>query len=214
MKGIKGLTLGTAVAAFLVVGGLMLASQVFAATGTAQISDGSAAPGGSDTVELSALDVTDPGLGAWTIDIFYDPDVITPVDCSATQGGVCNVDFPGDAVRITGAVAVGLEGDTSLGTIEFECADAEGESPLEVSLFTFADGTLGGPQDIDATTVDGTFTCAEAGPTATEAPQLPSTGVAGGDDNGSMAWIIAALAGLGLASMAAYGALRLRENRA
>lgn len=213
MKGIKGLTLGTAVAAFLVVGGLMLASQVFAASGTAQVSDGAAAPGGSDTVELSALDVTDPGLGAWTIDIFYDPDVISAVDCSAAQGGVCNENFADDAVRITGAVATGLEGDTTLGTITFECADAEGESPLEVSLFTFADGTLGGPQTIDATTVDGTFTCGTEA-TPTEQPGLPSSGIASNDSNDSLAWIIAALAGLGLASMAAYGALRLRENRA
>lgn len=214
MKGIKGLALGTAVAAFVAVGGLMFASQVFAATGTVQVTDGSAAPGGSDTVELSALDVTAPGVGAWTIDIFYDPDVISAVACTAAQGGVCNAEFTDEAVRITGAVAVGIEGDSSLGTVTFECADAEGESPLEVSLFTFADGTLGGPLTIDAETDDGTFTCADEEPTATVAPRLPASGIGTNDSNGSMSWIIAALAGIGLASMAAYGALRLRENRA
>ena len=214
MKGIKGLTLGTAVAAFLVVGGLMIASQVFAATGTVHITDGTAAVGEDGSVDLHAFDVTEPGLGAWTIDIFYDPDVVTATACSAAQGGVCNAEFADDAVRITGAVAVGLEGDSTLGSITFECGDAAGESPLEISIFTFADGTLGGPLDIDATTQDGTFTCTEEGPTPTEAPQLPSTGAAGTPGGDSMSWIIAALSGLGLASMAAYGALRFRSSRA
>ena len=214
MKGIKRMALGTAVAAFLAVAGLLLASQAFAASGSAQIGSGSAAPGADGIVDLSALGITSPGLGAWTVDIVYDPSVVTATACSAAQGGVCNEAFANDTVRITGAVAEGLEGDSVLGTITFECGDAVGESPLEVSLFTFADGTLGGPLPIDAETVNGTFACATA---ATPTPTLATGGIAGtgtgtaGDSTG-MTWIIVGLAALGLTSMAAFGTLRLRER--
>lgn len=205
---IKGLALSAAIAGMLVVGGLLVASHVFAASGTIKIGSGSAAVGEDGLVDLNALDVTSPGLGAWTIDINYDPDVVTATACSAAQGGVCNAEFAADQVRITGAVARGLEGDSFLGNITFECGDAAGETALDVSIFTFADGTLGGPLPIDETIVSGTFAC------TAEAPQLPSTGVGDSSDGNSMTWVIASLAAAGLASMAAYGALRLRSNRA
>lgn len=218
MKGIKRLALGTAVAAFVAVGGLLLASQAFAATGTVQIGSGSANVGQEGTVELSALDITTPGLGAWTVDITYDPSVVTATACSTSAGtSVCNDAFADDTVRIAGAVAEGLEGDSVLGTITFECRTPTG-SPLEVGLVTFSDGTLGtagGPQPIDAETVDGTFACTT--PTTTPpAPTLvvsrpPVTGT-GSDSGNAMTWIIVGLAALGLASMAAYGTLRLRQR--
>jgi hypothetical protein len=211
MKGMKRLALGTAFAAFVAVGGLLLASQVFAATGTAQISSGSAAPGGEGTVELSATDVSSPGLGAWTIDIVYDPSVVTATACSA-EDGVCNEEFADDTVRITGAVAEGMEGDSVLGTITFECGAAAGESPLEVSLFTFADGTLGGPLPIDAETVDGTFECAVAATATIAVSAPPVTGTGSDSGSSAMTWIIVGLAALGLVSMAAYGTVRLRER--
>jgi len=215
MNRFKGLALGTALAAALVAGGLLVASQVFAATGTAKIGSNSVGVGDEGVVDLEALDVTAPGLGAWTIDIIYDPSVITAVDCSATNGGVCNAEFADDQVRITGATAEGLEGDSTLGTITFACGDEPGESPLEVSLFTFADATLGGPVTIDSTTEDGTFACTVPEPTATAGPQLPQTGTGpGSSSDDGMTWIIVALAGISLAAMAGYGALRLRTTRA
>jgi hypothetical protein len=206
---IKGLALSAAVAGVLAIGGLLVASQVFAASGTIKIDSGTAAVGEDGLVDLNALDVTSPGLGAWTIDINYDPDVVTATACSAAQGGVCNAEYADDQVRITGAVAEGLEGDSFLGSVTFECGDAAGESPLDVSTFTFSDGTLGGPLPIDETVVSGTFTC-----TAEAPPQLPSTGVGDSSDGNLMTWVIASLAVVGLASMAAYGALRVRTNRA
>ncbi|MEX2158189.1 MAG: cohesin domain-containing protein [Dehalococcoidia bacterium] len=212
MKGIKKLALGTAVAAFVAVGGLLLASQAFAASGSVQIGSGSAAVGEDGIVELSALDITAPGLGAWTVDVTYDPSVVTATACSATHGGVCNAEFADDQVRITGAVAEGLEGDSVLGTITFECGDALGESPLEVDPFTFADGTLGssgGPQPIDAETVDGTFTC---GPEPTLVVSGPPVTGTGSDSSNGITWIIVGLAALGLVSMATFGTLRLRER--
>lgn len=210
---IKGLALSAAIAGMLAIGGLLVASQVFAASGTVEISSGSAAVGEKGLADLNALDVTSPGLGAWTIDINYDPDVVTATACSAAQGGVCNAEFADDQVRITGAVAEGLEGDSFLGTITFACGDAAGESPLDVSIFTFSDGTLGGPLPIDETIVDGTFTCGAAA-TATPQAGLPASGVNDTSKGDLMTWVIASLAVAGLACMAAYGALRQRTNRA
>lgn len=209
---IKGLALSAAVASVVAIGGLLVASQVFAASGTIAIDSGTAAVGEDGLVDLNAMDVTSPGLGAWTIDINYDPDVVTATACSAAQGGVCNAEYADDQVRITGAVAVGLEGDSFLGSITFECGDAAGESPLDVSPFTFSDGTLGGPLPIDDTIVNGTFTCTTEAP-ATPQPGLPASGVGDSSDGNPLTWVIAALAVVGLASMAAYGALRVRTNR-
>lgn len=194
------------IAAVVTVGVVLLASQVFAASGTASVGSDSVAPGEQGSVDVEALGVEAPGLGAWTIDIMYDPDVVTAVGCDAEQEtSVCNSEYAADTVRLTGATAVGLEGDSLLGTIVFECGDEEGTSPLEVSLFTFADATLGGPMDIDAETVDGEFACEEE-------PELPQTGTGGGDSGSVLGWLIAALAAAGVAGVAGYGALRLKAR--
>ncbi len=213
MKGRRTLRLGFLGAAALVAVGIFVASQVWAATGTASVGSETVAPGEQGSVSLEALDVGAPGLGAWTIDIVYDPAVVAAVGCSTTQSSsVCNAEFGEDTVRLTGATASGLEGDTVLGSITFECGDAEGSSPLHLSLFTFADATVGGPLDIDATTVDGVFACEEPEEAAT--PALPSTGM--GDSSGSgggLSWYIGALAVAGFAGIAGFGALRLRARR-
>lgn len=212
MKGRKTLRLGFLGAAALVAVGVFVASQVWAAAGTASIGSETVEPGEQGSVSLEALGVEAPGLGAWTIDIVYDPAVVTAVGCSTTQASsVCNAEFAEDTVRLTGATATGLEGDTVLGSITFECGDEEGSSPLHLSLFTFADATVGGPLDIDATTVDGVFACEE--PEAAT-PALPSTGMGDGSGSGGgLSWYIGALAAAGIAGIAGFGALRLRARR-
>ena len=100
---------------------LILAGTAFAQDGGVSVSDGSAEDGASGDVTVDVTNVGDPGLGAWTIDISYDNDLLTATDCSAEQGGVCNENFSDDSVRVTGASAGGLDGDTSLGSITFEC---------------------------------------------------------------------------------------------
>jgi hypothetical protein len=194
-------------AAVVTVGVVLLASQVFAASGTASVGSESVAPGEQGSVDVEALGVEAPGLGAWTIDVMYDPDVVTAVGCDAEQEtSVCNSEYAADTVRLTGATAVGLEGDSLLGTIVFECGDEEGTSPLEISLFTFADATLGGPMDIDADIMDGVFACEE------EEPELPQTGTGGGDSGDALGWLIAGLAAAGVAGVAGFGVLRLKAR--
>ncbi len=121
-------------------------------------------------VEVEALHIAAPGLGAWTIDIAYDPDVITPIGCSAALGGICNADFSANTIRIVGVSAQGVVGDADLGEIAFECKQA-GESALEMTTSVLADATPGAPQPISAVIKHGSVTCsAEPPPTATPEP--------------------------------------------
>lgn len=207
MIGMKGLRMG-------LVGVAAIAAMLLFLVGTASaqdgdgigISDGAAETGESDEVTLGATDISDPGLGAWTVDISYDDSVISAVDCTPEQGGVCNPNFADDTVRITGASASGLEGDSTLGVIEFECGDDEGESDLTISLFTFADATVGDPTTIEDPVIsDGTFTCS-AVPSG-----VPDAGTGFTPDSNSYGWILAVLAYLGMAGLA-VGALRWRTR--
>lgn len=214
MKGIKWLA-GIAAIAVMLVGGLMVAGQALAQEDEVSISSGSAAPGEEGDVVLEALGIGGEGLGAWTVDISYDTDVISAADCAPEQGGVCNPEFGDGVIRITGASASGLDGDTVLGTITFACEDAEATSDLSLSVEVFADATIGDPQDIDYTASDGEFECVEPGETPVEPTTIVDTGTGGfTDESGSgLSWLIAALAGVGAVGLAAgYGAIRMRTR--
>ncbi len=205
MNRILGLRLGlvgVAAIATIVLGGLLVGGTVFAAAHGINISSGGASPGDSDEVTLTATDIGSPGLGAWSIDISYDDSVITAVGCTAGEGGVCNPNFADDTVRISGATAGGLEGDTTLGTIDFECNEDGGESDLTLDAATFADATIGGPADIDVAISNGTFTCVSGG---------PATGTGFASDGSTNGWLLAVLAYLGVAALA-VGALRWRTR--
>lgn len=226
MKGVKRMRLGLIAAAATgaaIIAGLMLAGQAFGATNSLSVGDAEGQPGDTVTVDVTAN--VPGGLGAWTMDISYDPDQVTATDCDGGDANsVCNTDYgsTGDTVRITGASANGEEGETLLGTIDFKingdlsCADVD--SSLDLSVEVFADATVGSPQDISGDTdlSNGSITCTEAQPT--ERPTaLPPTGTGGlSDSDGGMGfgWVIMALAAAGLAGMAGYGALRVRSTRA
>jgi len=120
-----------------------------------------AATGADATVDVELLGFGAPGAGAWTIDITYDPDVVSIADCdtdTANASNVCNPAYDADTIRIAGAVAEGLEGDTVLGRLTFTC-EAAGTSALELSIDVLADATIGAPQDTAANVGDGTITC-------------------------------------------------------
>jgi hypothetical protein len=219
MKGIKAKGLGlVAAAAVAAIGAGLLVSSVLAASGTVGIGSASAAPGGQATVDLME-NVGTPGLGAWTVDITYDPAVVTVVSCTPEQGGVCNDAYTATSIRITGASAMGLQGENSLGSITFECADAEASSDLTLAVSVFADSTAGAPADIDYTATNGAIDC-EVQPTdtampatATAEPALPTTGMGSDGGDGGLGWLIAVLAGAGAVAVVGFGALRLRGRR-
>ena len=218
MKGLRGRRLsliGIAAVGVALVAGLLLSAQVSAQAPTISIGSAEAEPGDEATVDVVA-NVPD-GLGAWTIDISFDTDVVSAVDCEEESGSVCNPDFADGTVRVTGASASGLDEESVLASITFACED-EGESDLTMSLEVLADATIGDPQDIsgDASVEDGSITCAEAvvapAATATIAPRvIAPTGSGGGDDGSSFGWLIAVLAGAGVAGMAGFAALRARR---
>ena len=218
MNGIKGLRIGligAAAIAVALIGGMLLAATVSAAAhGTVDVHDGSAAPGDEGTVDVGAHGVGGEGLGAWTIDITYDASVITAVDCTAEVGGVCNAEFGMDTVRITGASAGGLDGDTVLGSITFECGADEGTSALTIDVNVFADATIGDPQDLNPDVSDGTFDCEEEAAPDDDVSDLGDTGTGPLSDSGSsLGWLVALLAVAGVAGLVtAYGTMRVRAR--
>lgn len=163
-----------------VVGGLvalLALAQVGAQENTLAISDAQIDPGASGSVQLEALGIADPGLGAWSVDIVYDADVLAVEGCAPENGSVCNAAFAENTVRVTGATASGLEGDAVLASIDFMC-DIEGSSDLTLAVLVFADATPGDPQPIEAEISNGSVLCQEGEeePTDTPAPATEEPG--------------------------------------
>jgi hypothetical protein len=129
--------------------------------GAAIVSIGSAVlpPGGQATVALSASDVPPPGLGAFTIDITYDPDVVTPTACTADPGAhfdgpFCNISFGPGIVRCGGfRTSDGAVGDLPLCNVTFQAvAPSCSWSPLTLTVVEFTDTV---PNPIPAATESG-----------------------------------------------------------
>ncbi len=126
-------------------------------TTTIQAGTASAAVGSEARVPVEALAVGPPGLGAWTIDIMYDPSVASVTSCTGTKISACNTHKDDHTVRLAGA-SLGLRGDVTLMTLTFQCK-AAGTSPLKVSVVLLTDGTIGNPLPITASAQDGSITC-------------------------------------------------------
>lgn len=166
MKGRRGLgiSLRAAVAlALTLVGALLVTSQGSAQENDLSLGRITLRTGAQGEVRLEASNVTFPGLGAWTIDIDYNTNVVTPTICIPHNGGVCNPDFQPGQIRVVGASARGLQGDFTLATFEFRCID-EGGTFLSINVREFSDATPGNPQPIDATVVNGGINCLLQGP--------------------------------------------------
>jgi hypothetical protein len=224
MNGLIKTRLGlTALAAALVAAGaFFFVSQASAVTGTLGVSSVTIAPGGQGIADVRA-NVPSPGLGAWTLDLTYDPSAVSIVNCApAPSHSVCNPNYGANKIRLTGATGPGLIGDISLATISFHMLAATSAacgapSPLTLVATLFSDATVGNPQPITVTPSNGTITCQAAAaptavaPTATALPVLvPSgTGTGGG---ASSDWLVAGLIGTGVLALAGYGSLRLRAS--
>ncbi len=148
------LIIGVAAAAVMMVGVVTIAS---AQEELITIESASLTVGAEGSVNVSALNIVDPGLGAWTIDIMYDPAVLSAEAC-ISERSTCNAAFEVNVVRMTGATASGLTGDTSLAAIVFRC-NAVGTSLLTVNVPLIVDGTIGNPQPIVVSTQNGSITC-------------------------------------------------------
>lgn len=123
-------------------------------------------------LRLQALNISAPGLGNWSIDIQYEPSVVSVVRCEPFVGSLCNPEFDTRTIRVAGANAAGLGGDITLANITFRC-DSGGTSDLVLVLNQFSDATHGDPQPINASAEDGSIGCvgaAVATPTVTDTP--------------------------------------------
>jgi hypothetical protein len=125
---------------------------------TLSIATAAGAVGEEVTVEVTASGATDPGIGAWTFNVGFDPEIVSVVDCPSEGTFVCNPELDEQTVRFAGATAEGLTGEVSLGSITFRC-EAAGTSPLDIVLEVLADATIGDPRTIDAPVEDGEITC-------------------------------------------------------
>lgn len=156
----------------LVLSLMFVSSRAGATQGTIRIDSGAAGVGYEAGVTLSVVNVGPPGLGAWTLDVAYDPAVVSAVACRAEYGGICNESFGQGEVRVTGISAIGLDGTVDLAHITFRCI-ADGTSALTPNIAVFSDATLGAPQPIEAVILGGAIVCTEDPPTATPAPAEP-----------------------------------------
>lgn len=171
MQGTYSRRAGIAVAfgaAVAIIGGIVAATIVSAQTPSVSISSLEANVGSQGKVALAAHDIPEPGLSSWSIDIQYDPQLITVKSCGATEDGLCNPEFDEGVVRIVGSNIDGHVGKFDLGSIIFTCNEV-GDGKLDLKLNIFADTTVGHPEKIDASATGGKVDCTEE-PTPTPTP--------------------------------------------
>jgi hypothetical protein len=131
-------------------------------------------PDASGSVNVNA-EAPGNGLGAWNIDVVYDPEVITVDSCDEGSVGLnlCSVDQVADnTVRVVGADAGGAEGDLVMATINFTAVGADGDcTDLTVTVNQFADPDS---EETDPSVSDGEICIAAATPTPTPVPATPT----------------------------------------
>lgn len=88
---------------------------------------------GSTTLTLDASAGTGAGLGAWTVDLSYDPTEVRVTGCTGASGSTCNASYASGTARITGTSSSGLMGVVSLGSVSVEAVGPK-HSQTTVSL--------------------------------------------------------------------------------
>lgn len=159
---ILALKLSLVVATALALGTTIPTTKVDAISGAVAIASGSGNVGEEVSLHLLALHVEEPGLGAWTVDVSYDPAVVSLVTCQPHEGSVCGPQYRHDTDRVTGATETGLVGDTVLATMTYRC-EAAGVAPLDLDVSVFGDATPDRPAAIDYAVTNGSIACL-AGP--------------------------------------------------
>ena len=152
------------------------------ATATVSAGSGQVLPGGSVTIPVEVVEVTN--LGAATVEVQYDPAVLAVTGCSLDpnrtfNGGVCNPSVPG-TVRLNDISAYGVSGNALLANITFQGVGAAGTaSALHVVIDIFTD-TNGVPlpvtgQDGQITILGGLLETPTNTPTPTSKPTATPT---------------------------------------
>jgi hypothetical protein len=207
--------------ALATLGGLWLVRAVSAQELILTVSEPRVLVGQEQGVSLEAGGMSERGLGAWTIDLMYNPDLLEPTSCNVGSLIVCNPDYAEGTIRIAGASTETFlqEGNFSIAHgIFFKCL-APGEAELTLVPRILVDQTLGDPQPIDAAVRNASFVCeaaAAATPTSIAAtptafPHVGAGGHPGSDD--LLHALIALMSGIGIAAMITFALLVLRARR-
>jgi hypothetical protein len=95
--------------------------------------------GGQVTVSLQG-ESGDTTFGAFTIDVEYDPSVVSASSCTS-EAGFCNAGSAETSVRVAGVYFPGVRGHAEFAVITFDVMDGAGEStPLDVQIVDLANG--------------------------------------------------------------------------
>ena len=210
-----------AVALVLAAGVLVGGSSVHAEGETVSIDSLAQAVGDSGTVTLSLRNISLPPLGAWQIDVEYDPATLSPLVCeSPISGVICNIAYEPDKVRVVGVDINGLQGEViALATLEFECLTPNA-SDITPRVERFAD-TNG--FEIPRLVQPGVIDCSGAGLASTPTAFQPETQIGAQDQSDNLssdtgaspvliALIIVAFAGVIAAALWYWRGARRRET--
>ena len=135
-----------------------IVTNTFSPTSTITVGSGSGGPGSTVTVPLQALGVpTSLRLGATTIDVLFDPAVLTPTACAKDPNNVldssqCNITFAPGNVRFVGIDITGESGNILLANLSFQ---GVGTTTLTPSVVTYTDPT---GADLPTVTQNGSIT--------------------------------------------------------
>jgi hypothetical protein len=98
--------------------------------------------GGTATVSVVAETISD-AVGAWEIQLFYDPMIVTAIGCQGELGSVCNHNTGGPMVLIAGANVGGLPPRAAIAHITFRAEYAGNACGLLVPEAELVANTLG-----------------------------------------------------------------------
>jgi len=115
--------------------------------------------GSHATVTLETVDIAEPGLTSWGLQITFDPAIVDAVSCLTAE--LCNPSFAEGTATATGTSEDGITGNTTLAVFSFACL-APGTSTLDLGAAAMDAGPAGAVPDIRLE--DGSITCVEAVP--------------------------------------------------
>jgi hypothetical protein len=192
MRRLFGLLVSVTVASALGIG--LFATHAWGVAPSLSVPDVSQGVSGRVTVNFTASDFVEPGLGAWTIDLVYDPTVVTAISCSNVSGlSVCNADYANDKVRFAGASALGLTGNFAIASVVFECAGHDGTSALTILPKDIFDATPAHLQPLAPALDNGSIVCGESGRLPSH---MPHAGSGGAPIDGKLALSLIGLLGM------------------
>ncbi|MEX2157981.1 MAG: hypothetical protein WEB04_01110 [Dehalococcoidia bacterium] len=207
-------TLQAALALALVIAFALESGRAAAAPDTIYIAPTVGFVGANATAQLQVSEISDAGLGAWTVDVTHNPEVVELASCTGQSGSLCGKEFGPETTRITGASEDGISLGADLATLTYRCLQ-QGSSPLTIDVVVFATADGGKVEPLEV--LNGSIYCtngdpppdgtAPPAPTATTPPSLPPTGAGPTDDWGLLQWALAALTATG-ASLVALAVLR------